>query len=112
MWVTTPSVRRSLMPEYGQSQPYMRPNQALEGAVSLMSPESAEPAVAESALLKLDGLQHNSSDRAASNAEAESAGQQNIRHAAVMSGQHQSHSSLELCNFQAASDHRGSCDNT
>ena len=88
MWVTTPSVRRSLMSEYGQSQPYARPGQALEGAVSLVSPESAEPAVAESALLNLDGLQHNSSDRAASNAEAESAGQQNIQHAAVMSGEH------------------------
>ena len=87
MWVTTPSVRRSLMPDYGQSQPYMRPGQALEGAVSLVSPESAEPAIAESALADLDGLQHNSSDRAASNAGAESAGQQNMTHAAVMSGE-------------------------
>ena len=64
MWVTTPNVRRSLMPEYGQSEPYMGPGQALEGAVSLVSRESAEPVLAESALVKSNGLQHHSSNKA------------------------------------------------
>ena len=43
MWLTTPSVRRSLLTEYGPAvKPYARDGQALEGAESLLGSQAAD----------------------------------------------------------------------
>ena len=43
MWLTDPSVRRSLLPEYGlEDKPYARDGEALQGAESIMGPYVAD----------------------------------------------------------------------
>lgn len=43
MWLTDPSVRRSLLPEYGlEGKPYARDGPTLEGAESIMGPHVAD----------------------------------------------------------------------
>ena len=41
LWASTPSVRRSLLPEYGMLKPYGTPGQALIGAESLVGPSDS-----------------------------------------------------------------------
>jgi len=48
MWASSPNVRRSLLPEYGSSEPYMRPDKTLEGAESLMGPPGLDSTLSES----------------------------------------------------------------
>ena len=48
MWATSPSVRRSLLPEYGMGKPHPSPGQSLEGAESLVGPSASNPALNES----------------------------------------------------------------
>jgi len=48
MWANSPNVRRSLLPEYGSSEPYMRPDKTLEGAESLMGPPGLDSTLSES----------------------------------------------------------------
>ncbi|DBA87369.1 TPA: hypothetical protein ACH3X1_004414 [Trebouxia sp. C0004] len=56
MWASSPSVRRSLLPEYGSSEPYVRPEQALEGAESLMGLPGSDSMLAEFHSDSMSGL--------------------------------------------------------
>ena len=56
MWASSPNVRRSLLPEYGSSEPYMRPDQTLEGAESLIGPPGLDSTLAESHSNSMSGL--------------------------------------------------------
>lgn len=56
MWASSPSVRRSLLPEYGSSEPYMKPDRTLEGAESLMGPPGLDSTVADSNSDSMSGL--------------------------------------------------------
>ena len=56
MWASSPHVRRSLLREYGSSEPYMRPDQTLEGAESLMGPPGLDSTLAESHSDGISGL--------------------------------------------------------
>ena len=64
LWASSPHVRRSLLPEYGSSEPYMRPDQTLEGAESLMGPPGLDSTLAESHSDIVSGLSrpHQSDD--------------------------------------------------
>ena len=56
MWASSPNVRRSLLLEYGSSEPYMRPDQTLEGAESLIGPSGLDSTLAESHSDSMSGL--------------------------------------------------------
>jgi len=56
MWASSPNVRRSLLPEYGSGEPYVRPDQTLEGAESLIGPPGLDSTLAESHSDSMSGL--------------------------------------------------------
>lgn len=56
LWASSPNVRRSLLPEYGSSEPYMRPDQTLEGAESLMGPPGLDSTLTEPHSDSMSGL--------------------------------------------------------
>jgi len=56
MWASSPNVCRSLLPEYRSSEPYVRPDQTLEGAESLIGPPGLDSTLAESHSDSMSGL--------------------------------------------------------
>ena len=56
IWASSPNVRRSLLPEYGSTEPYMRPDQTLEGAESLMGPPGLDSTLVELHSDSISGL--------------------------------------------------------
>lgn len=42
LWATSPTVRRSLLSEYGTDEPYVGPGRTLEGAESLLDPPASD----------------------------------------------------------------------